>query len=111
MTEFGLLGLIVYGGFMIWFFIVGIRSYRAADRVNRPIIMALLLSHAAMIGLSMGIEALFQRYWWFMMAMNAACIRLTNTGWKGVKRYRTKGTERSTGRNLRQETEQAQQAQ
>ncbi|MEK3748161.1 O-antigen ligase family protein [Paenibacillus sp. FSL E2-8871] len=111
MTEFGLLGLIVYGGFMIWFFIVGIRSYRAADRVNRPIIMALLLSHAAMIGLSMGIEALFQRYWWFMMAMNAACIRLTNTGWKGVKRYRTKGTEKSTGRNLRQQTEQAQQAQ
>lgn len=111
MTEFGLLGLIVYGGFMIWFFIVGIRSYRAADRVNRPIIMALLLSHAAMIGLSMGIEALFQRYWWFMMAMNAACIRLTNTGWKGVKRHRTKGIERSTGRNLRQQKEQAQQAQ
>ncbi|WP_449601664.1 O-antigen ligase family protein [Paenibacillus sp. Marseille-Q9583] len=111
MTEFGLLGLIVYGGFMIWFFIVGIRSYRAADRANRPIIMALLLSHAAMIGLSMGIEALFQRYWWFMMAMNAACIRLTNTGWKGVKRYRTKGTEKSTGRKLRQQTEQAQQAQ
>jgi O-antigen ligase len=111
MTEFGLLGLIVYGGFMIWFFIVGIRSYRAADPVNRPIIMALLLSHAAMIGLSMGIEALFQRYWWFMMAMNAACIRLTNTGWKGVMRYRTKGSGRSTERKIRQQTEQAQQAQ
>jgi O-antigen ligase len=110
MTEFGLLGLIVYGGFMIWFFIVGIRSYRAADPVNKPIIMALLLSHAAMIGLSMGIEALFQRYWWFMMAMNAACIRLTNTGWKGMMRYRTKGIGRSTGRKL-QQTEQAQQAQ
>lgn len=108
MTEFGLLGLIVYGGFMIWFFIVGLRSYRAADKENRPIIMALLLSHAAMIGLSMGIEALFQRYWWFMMAMNAACIRLTNTGWKGVMRYRTKGIERSAGRKLRQQTEQAQ---
>ncbi|AIQ36314.1 hypothetical protein R50345_17785 [Paenibacillus sp. FSL R5-0345] len=108
MTEFGLLGLIVYGGFMIWFFIVGLRSYRAADKVNRPIIMALLLSHAAMIGLSMGIEALFQRYWWFMMAMNAACIRLTNTGWKGVMRYRTKGIEKSTGRKLRQQAEQAQ---
>ncbi|WP_313638026.1 O-antigen ligase family protein [Paenibacillus sp.] len=108
MTEFGLLGLIVYGGFMIWFFIVGIRSYRAAEPIHRPIIMALLLSHAAMIGLSMGIEALFQRYWWFMMAMNAACIRLTNTGRKGVMRYRTKGIERSTGRKLRQQTEQAQ---
>lgn len=108
MTEFGLLGLIVYGGFMIWFFIVGLRSYRAADKVNRPIIMALLLSHAAMIGLSMGIEALFQRYWWFMMAMNAACIRLTNTGWKGVMRYRTKGIEKSSGRKLRQQAEQAQ---
>ncbi|WMT42373.1 O-antigen ligase family protein [Paenibacillus sp. D2_2] len=78
MTEFGLLGLIVYGGFMVWFFIVGIRSYRAADAVHRPVILALLLSHTAMIGLSMGIEALFQRYWWFMMAMNAACIRLTD---------------------------------
>ncbi|MNO41719.1 O-Antigen ligase [compost metagenome] len=108
MTEFGLLGLIVYGGFMIWFFIVGIRSYRAADPVNKPIIMALLLSHAAMIGLSMGIEALFQRYWWFMMAMNAACIRLTNTGWRGVMRYRTKGIGRSSGRKLQQQTEQAQ---
>jgi O-antigen ligase len=78
MTEFGLLGLLVYGGFMVWFFVVGIRSYRAADAVHRPVILALLLSHMAMIGLSMGIEALFQRYWWFMMAMNAACIRLTD---------------------------------
>jgi len=78
MTEFGLLGLLVYGGFMVWFFIIGIRSYRAADAVHRPVILALLLSHTAMIGLSMGIEALFQRYWWFMMAMNAACIRLTD---------------------------------
>lgn len=83
LTEFGLLGLFVYGGFIIWFFIVGIRSYRAADAIHKPIIMALLLSHAAMIGLSMGIEALFQRYWWFMMAMNAACIRLTGVKSEG----------------------------
>lgn len=83
LTEFGLLGLFVYGGFIIWFFIVGIRSYRAADSIHKPIIMALLLSHAAMIGLSMGIEALFQRYWWFMMAMNAACIRLTGVKSEG----------------------------
>lgn len=90
MTEFGLLGLIVYGGFMLWFFIVGVRSYRMAEPEHRPIIMALLLSHAAMIGLSMGIEALFQRYWWFMMAMNAACIRLTDMGREGVKPYQIK---------------------
>ncbi|MDF2814518.1 MAG: hypothetical protein K0Q81_718 [Paenibacillus sp.] len=77
MTEFGLIGLLVYGGFMVWFFYVGIRSYQAADPVHRPVILAFLLSHAAMIGLSMGIEALYQRYWWFMMALNAACIRLT----------------------------------
>ncbi|MDF2667701.1 MAG: hypothetical protein K0R67_7 [Paenibacillus sp.] len=76
-TEFGLLGFLVYGGFMVWFFFIGIRSYQAAMPVHRPVILAFLLSHAAMIGLSMGIEALFQRYWWFMMALNAACIRLT----------------------------------
>lgn len=108
LTEFGLLGLIVYGGFMIWFFIVGIRSYRAADPIHRPIIMALLLSHAAMIGLSMGIEALFQRYWWFMMAMNGACIRLTDKNLKGEMPYRTQHVERSTGRKLRQRAEQPQ---
>lgn len=77
MTEFGLIGFMVYVGFMTWFFVIGFRSYRAADVRHRPVILAFLLSHAAMIGLSMGIEALFQRYWWFMMAMNAACIRLT----------------------------------
>lgn len=108
LTEFGLLGLIVYGGFMIWFFIVGIRSYRAADPIHRPIIMALLLSHAAMIGLSMGIEALFQRYWWFMMAMNGACIRLTDKNLKGEMPYRTQHVERPTGRKLRQRAEQPQ---
>ncbi|MEC0090750.1 O-antigen ligase family protein [Paenibacillus macquariensis] len=102
MTEFGLLGLMVYGGFMVWFFIVGIRSYRTADPVHRPIILALLLSHAAMIGLSMGIEALFQRYWWFMMAMIAACIRLTDAKLKGELLHRTKRIERATGRTPHQ---------
>ncbi|WP_127583427.1 O-antigen ligase family protein [Paenibacillus koleovorans] len=77
MTEFGLLGLLVYCGFIAWFFFVGIRSYRAADPKYKPIILGLLLGHAAMIGLSMGIEALYQRYWWFLMAMNAACLKLT----------------------------------
>lgn len=105
MTEFGLVGLLVYGGFMVWFFIVGIRSYRAADAIHRPVILALLLSHAAMIGLSMGIEALFQRYWWFMMAMNAACIKLTDSKLKGEIRYQTQGIERSTERRQRQETQ------
>lgn len=102
MTEFGLVGLFVYGGFMVWFFVVGIRSYRAADAVHRPIILALLLSHAAMIGLSMGIEALFQRYWWFMMAMNAACIRLTDTKLKGEKYNRVKERDQSYHRELRE---------
>ncbi|MFK7692008.1 O-antigen ligase family protein [Paenibacillus sp. HJGM_3] len=91
MTEFGLIGFLIYGGFMLWYFLVGIRSYRAAEPTHRPVILAFLLAHAAMIGLSMGIEALYQRYWWFMMAMNAACIHLTDSTRQKGSPSQTKG--------------------
>lgn len=87
LTEFGLFGLFIFGGFAVWFFVIGLRSYRAAEPVHRPVILALLLSHAAMLGLSMGIEALYQRHWWLFMAMNAACIMLTGKR-KGEMNYR-----------------------
>ena len=44
--------------------------------------LALLLAHMAMFGLAMGIEALYQRHWWLIVALIGSGYSLTcrNTG-------------------------------
>ncbi|MDB5056402.1 MAG: hypothetical protein JWM44_4452 [Bacilli bacterium] len=77
LTEFGVFGLLMYIGFMLWIFVTGFRSMRAAEPAHRPVIIAFILTQVAMMGLSMGIEALYQRYWWLMMGLCAASFQLT----------------------------------
>jgi hypothetical protein len=40
-------------------------------------VLALLLAHAAMLGVAMGIEAFYQRHWWLVMALIASAYSLT----------------------------------
>lgn len=78
LTEFGLVGISVFLGFILWFGWRGWVAYRLAGPKERPLLLGLLLAHVAMIGLSMGIEATYQRHWWVVLAMIAAAAESAN---------------------------------
>jgi hypothetical protein len=44
---------------------------------EQPLVLALLLSHAAMLALAMGIEAFYQRHWWLVFGLIASSYSLT----------------------------------
>lgn len=72
LTDFGLLGFAVFGGFVAWFFVKGISARRFSPLAEKPVVLGLILGHAAMLALAMGIEAFYQRHWWMVMALIAA---------------------------------------
>jgi hypothetical protein len=44
--------------------------------------LALLLAHAAMLGVAMGIEAFYQRHWWLIFSLIASSYSLARrTAW------------------------------
>jgi len=45
----------------------------------RTFALALLSAHGAMLGLSVGIEALYQRHWWLVLALGAALTGIEHT--------------------------------
>lgn len=72
LTDFGLLGFAVFSGFVAWFFVKGISARRFSPLSEKPVVLGLILGHAAMLALAMGIEAFYQRHWWMVMALIAA---------------------------------------
>jgi O-antigen ligase len=78
LADFGLVGLAMLLGFLGWFFAKGWYAYRYAPAREQPLVLALLLAHAAMLGLAMGIEAFYQRHWWMVFALIASgyCLAL-----------------------------------
>jgi hypothetical protein len=72
LADFGVIGLIVLAGFLGWFFLKGWFAYRFAPAREQPIALATLLAHTAMFGLAMGIEAFYQRHWWFVFGLIAS---------------------------------------
>ena len=44
-------------------------AFALAERTNKPLILGLILAHVVMLGFSLGIEALYQRHWWLVMAL------------------------------------------
>jgi hypothetical protein len=77
LADFGIVGLAVLLGFLGWFFAKGWSAYRLAPPIARPLVLALLLAHAAMFGLAMGIEAFYQRHWWLVFGLIASSYWLT----------------------------------
>jgi O-antigen ligase len=77
LADFGIVGLVVLLGFVGWFFAKGWFAYRFAPARERPLALALLLAHAAMFGLAMGIEAFYQRHWWLVFGLIASSYSLT----------------------------------
>jgi putative inorganic carbon (hco3(-)) transporter len=72
LADFGLVGLAVFCGFLGWFFVKAWNAYRLAPDEEKPLALALLLAHTAMVGLAVGIEAFYQRQWWLVLGLIAA---------------------------------------
>jgi hypothetical protein len=72
LADFGVVGLAMFLGFLGWFFVKGWYLYRHSSTRERPLALALLLAHTAMLGLAMGIEAFYQRHWWLVFGLIAA---------------------------------------
>jgi hypothetical protein len=77
LADFGIAGLIVVAGFIGWFFVKARQAYRVAPLSEQPLVLGILLGHAAMVGLAMGIEAFYQRPWWMIFALIASSCCLT----------------------------------
>jgi O-antigen ligase len=68
-AEMGLVALVVFAGLLL-FYVRGLWRIAAdVDAVEAPLAMAVLLAILAVLGLSLGIEALYQRYWWLLFAV------------------------------------------
>jgi hypothetical protein len=52
-------------------------AYQSAPPREQPIALALFLAHAAMVGVAMGIEAFYQRYWWLVLGLIGSAYSLT----------------------------------
>jgi putative inorganic carbon (hco3(-)) transporter len=73
LSECGIVGLVVVLGLTMWYFRVAVPLIRSSHGARRALIVALAVAHAGMIGVSAGIEVFYQRHWWLVMAMIAAC--------------------------------------
>jgi hypothetical protein len=77
LADFGIVGLFVVLAFLGWFFVKAWHAYRFAPPSEQPVVLGILLAHAAMFGLAMGIEAFYQRPWWMVFALIASSYCLT----------------------------------
>jgi putative inorganic carbon (hco3(-)) transporter len=77
LTDFGLVGFTVFACFVGWFFLRSYHAYRLAPPAEKPIVLGIILALVAMAGLSMGIEAFYQRHWWLAFALAASTYSLS----------------------------------
>jgi hypothetical protein len=68
LTEFGPLGLISILGFVASHGAMAYTAHRRLAPPQRVLPAAFLLAHVGVYGLSMGIESLYQRHWWLVLA-------------------------------------------
>jgi O-antigen ligase len=68
LSDLGLIGLAVFLALVVS---VAVRLFSAlpvASGELRPMVLALLCGHVVMAGVSLGIEAFYQRHWWLVFA-------------------------------------------
>jgi putative inorganic carbon (HCO3(-)) transporter len=68
LVELGPIGLVSLVGFLLAFWWKGWQARRNSSGGLRAIVIGLLAAHVGMYGVSMGIEAFYQRHWWFIFA-------------------------------------------
>jgi hypothetical protein len=83
LAEFGLIGLVVFLGLVSAFLFAGIAAYWRAGEENAGLIAGLIAAHLAMIGFSLGVEALYQRWWWLTMALIGSAYALATRDLEG----------------------------
>ena len=64
-------------------------AYRFAPAREQALVLGLLLAHTAMFGLAMGIEAFYQRHWWFVLGLIASSYSLTLSRRRSTERNGT----------------------
>jgi putative inorganic carbon (HCO3(-)) transporter len=89
LADFGIIGLVALLGFLGWFFVKGWYAYRFAPAREQALVLGLLLAHTAMFGLAMGIEAFYQRHWWFVLGLIASSYSLTLSRRRSTERNGT----------------------
>ncbi|HEX5432346.1 MAG TPA: O-antigen ligase family protein [Bryobacteraceae bacterium] len=72
LTEFGLIGAGIFLGLLVWVVRAGVSILRGLANPEAALVVGLICVHAAMFGLSTGIEAFYQRHWWMAMGLIAA---------------------------------------
>lgn len=80
LTEFGPAGVIVILGLFGSYVVRAQRARRLLPASQVQLAPTLAGAHAAMFGVSMGIEALYQRHWWLVFAALSATYRLALAG-------------------------------
>jgi putative inorganic carbon (HCO3(-)) transporter len=69
LADFGIVGLLIFIGFVAWFFRAAWTAFILAPRPERPVALATAMAHLALVGLMMGIEGFYQRHWWMILAL------------------------------------------
>ncbi|HEV7757714.1 MAG TPA: O-antigen ligase family protein, partial [Acidimicrobiales bacterium] len=73
LADFGLVGLLIFLGLCSWvLWRAAVAAPTARLHARSGLVRGLALSHVAMAGLSIGIEAFYQRHWWLVMGAIAA---------------------------------------
>lgn len=71
-AELGVLGLVVFIGFLLWMVRRLVLAYFINDGDSRLVVIGLGLGFVSMLALSLSIEAFYQRHWWIGMAFIAS---------------------------------------
>ena len=71
-TELGPLGAVALFGILVAYAMRADRLSRSRDRRRQALGVGLLAAHIGVYGVSMGIDAFYQRYWWMTFALIAA---------------------------------------
>ncbi len=74
--EFGIVGFVTIVGFLGTFFRWGRHVVRVQIDPQRTMVLGLMIAFTSMAVFSLGIEALYQRWWWLTMGLlaSARCI-------------------------------------
>jgi hypothetical protein len=79
LSEMGLVGFAALCWFLGSTTSKALFCARSGGTQIRTVATALLCAHVGMFGLSMGIEAFYQRHWWFVMSMISALATILRT--------------------------------
>lgn len=84
LSDLGVVGLAVFLALVVSVAVRLLRALPSASPGLRPMLVALLCGHTVMVGVSVGIEAFYQRHWWLVFAAAGVATVLARTPGPGV---------------------------